>query len=765
MKKSLIIALLVMGASGIVGQILLLRELLITFHGNELSIGIILANWLILEAFGSFFLGKQAERLKRPIYGFVVFQIIFSISLPGAIYLSRVLIDIIGATVGEGLGLTTMLYSSFFILLPVSISHGALFTFGCKAYSLYYKQNATSIGRVYIYETFGTIVGGVAFTYLLITYFHSLQIVLGVSFVNFIICVFLLYPSLKETKLLSPKILVFLSLIFLLLTGFLTFGSGTDKIHWLSIRKQWKSQDVVHYQNSIYGNIVVIRRGEQYTFFSDGIPVITTPTPDITIMEEFVHLPMLSHPKPEEILVISGGVGGVINEILKHPVERIDYVELDPLLLEVIDKFHTTLTEAEINDKKVNIIYIDGRLFIKKTSNKYDVILSGLSNPSDLQINRLFTKEFFSLVKSRLKEGGIIVISLPGSLTYLSDELRNLNKCIINTLESIFPYIMIIPGDGINIFLASDSESISLIGDVKLTKRLNERNLDVALITPEHIEYKLHPRWLAWFLKSLEGGTEKINRDFKPLGLFYSISYWNALFAPSIRGLFNRFEKINLRQFIIAFFVFTILFLVICHKIKRLSWASIPFCIGTTGFAAMIFQLTLIFTFQVLYGYVFYWIGILVTAFMVGVAIGSLRMTLILKHIKNPFTLFIKLEIVIIIFSGILPLIFFTLSPYLDRPVVFILLQIVFLILSLISGVFVGAEFPLANKVYLKKDSKISGTAGLLYASDLLGGWIGGIIGGIILLPILGLLNTCIVVLVLKVSSLIILSTSTRWLT
>lgn len=58
MKKSLIIALLVMGASGIVGQILLLRELLITFYGNELSIGIILANWLILEAFGSFFFRK-----------------------------------------------------------------------------------------------------------------------------------------------------------------------------------------------------------------------------------------------------------------------------------------------------------------------------------------------------------------------------------------------------------------------------------------------------------------------------------------------------------------------------------------------------------------------------------------------------------------------------------------------------------------------------------------------------------------------------------
>ena len=51
-------SLLIMGVSGIIAQIILLRELLISFHGNELTLGIILANWLILEAFGSFFIGK-----------------------------------------------------------------------------------------------------------------------------------------------------------------------------------------------------------------------------------------------------------------------------------------------------------------------------------------------------------------------------------------------------------------------------------------------------------------------------------------------------------------------------------------------------------------------------------------------------------------------------------------------------------------------------------------------------------------------------------
>ncbi len=766
MRKRLVLAMLAMGFSGIVAQILLLRELLVTFLGNELSIGIILANWLILEAFGCFFLGKRIERFKRRIEAFVGLQIIFSLSLPIAIYLTRTLKELIGVTVGEGLGLIPIFYSSFLILLPVSISHGALFTFGCKLYSLYSKQqDATSIGKVYIYETLGTIAGGIGLTYLLIPYLHSLQIALGVALLNFILCIFLLYPFWQEQGL-ATKILGSVSAILLLLTGFLIFGGGADRVHMCSVKRQWRGQEVVHYQNSIYGNIAVIERGGEYTFFSDGIPIITTPTPDIVSVEEFVHLPMLSHPEPKDVLVISGGAGGVINEILKHSsVERVDYAELDPLLLEVIGEFPTPLTEAELNDPRVNVEYIDGRLFVKRTPHKYDLVLVGFSNPSDLQVNRLFTKEFFSLVKDRLKEEGILVISLPGSLTYLSEELKNLNACIINTLKGIYPYVRIIPGDGTNLYLSSTSQDISLIEAAQLSQGLEARKLNVSLLTPGHIEYKLHPRWLKWFLRSLEGATDKINQDFQPLGLFFSLSYWNALFSPYMRTTFRWFERVNLQLFFILFFMGTLVFLIIRSKIKRLSRTGIPLCITTTGFAGMIFDLALIFTFQALYGYVFHWIGLLVTTFMVGIAVGSLGMTSLLGRIKKDFASFLKLEVAIIIFSGILPVIFLFFHPYLGRPVIFFLLKIVFLVLSFLSGLLVGAQFPLANKIYLTLGIKpqgpnLSRTVGLLYGADLFGGWMGGIVGGVVLLPVLGLLGTCMVVVMLKVSSLIILVVS-----
>ena len=770
MKKRVIFAILTMGLSGIIAQILLLRELLVTFHGNELSLGIILANWLILEAIGAFFLGKRAEHVRKKLEVFIGLAIIFSLSLPLAIYLTRILKEIIGVPIGQGLGPLSILFASFFILLPVSISHGALFTFGCKVFSLFSKQeDAANIAKVYIYETLGTIAGGIGLTYLFIPYLHSFQIALGVALLNFFVCMVLLgstYKVLPDVQTLTSKILASLSLIFVLLTAFLIFSGGADRIHWRSIRSQWKGQEVVHYENSLYGNIIVTKREEQHTFFSDGIPIITIPTPNISFVEEFVHLPMLSHPQPKDILVIGGGAGGIINEALKHPsLERLDYAELDPLILEVVKKFPAPVTEVELSDPRVNIEHIDGRLFVKTTPHKYDLVLVGLSNPSDLQTNRLFTKEFFSLVKKKLKEKGILVMSLPGSLTYLSEELRNLNACILNALKSIYPYVWIIPGDSTNLFFSSESAEISLINHTKLSQRLKERGFKTTLLTPGHIEYKLHPRRLTWFLNSLKGATLKINQDFKPSGPFYSLLYWNAAFSPSTRALFAWFEKVNLRLIIILLSIFTLMFLIIRPKLGGLSRAGIPLCIATSGFAGMIFELVLIFTFQALYGYVFGWMGLLVTAFMVGVAVGSLAMMRALGRDRGGLALFLKIELAIILFSAILPGVFLALRPYLDRPAVFFIFQIIFLVLSFLAGALIGAEFPLANKIYLRLDAKhkrqtLSGTAGLLYSLDLFGGWLGGIVGGVILLPVLGLMGTCVVVIMFKLCSLTVLFTS-----
>ena len=121
-----------MGFSGLVAEILLLREFLIVFSGNEFSIGIILANWLILEAFGSFFLGRKVEKYRNKLETFTFITLLFSISSLIAIFLIRILKRMIGISIGESIGFLPMFYSSFLILLPVCVLHGALFPISCR---------------------------------------------------------------------------------------------------------------------------------------------------------------------------------------------------------------------------------------------------------------------------------------------------------------------------------------------------------------------------------------------------------------------------------------------------------------------------------------------------------------------------------------------------------------------------------------------------------------------------------------------------------
>ncbi|MFQ6065691.1 MAG: spermidine synthase [bacterium] len=459
-RRRFVAAVLALGFSGMVAQVLLLREILVIFHGNELTIGIILGNWLVLEAIGSFFLGKQIEKIRPKLEAFVAVQLLVSAFFPSMIYLTRIFKGAMGFPVGEGLGLLPIFYSSFLILLPVSSLHGAAFTFTCKIQSEILKKRAASIGRVYVYETLGVLMGGVAFTYLLIPYFHSFEISLGLGLLNSVVCLGLLGRFWRRQRQGSfKKFLGGASGVFLVIFLLSLITPAADKLHHLSISEQWKVGKVEYYQNSIYGNIVAVKKGEQYTFFFDGIPIITAPLPDVTKSEDLVHLSLLSHPEPREILIISGGAGGVIREILKHQIKRVDYAELDPVLLQAVQKFPTPLTETELSHPRVNIKYVDGRYFVKKTHHKYDIVLIGISELSNLQVNRLATQEFFMMVRDVLKEKGILVITSPGSLTYLNEELINLNLSILNTLKRVYPSVKIIPGD-FNLFLASVSPHI-----------------------------------------------------------------------------------------------------------------------------------------------------------------------------------------------------------------------------------------------------------------------------------------------------------------
>ena len=754
-RLTLNISLFIMGLSGIVAQVILLRELLISFLGNELTLGIILANWLILVAIGSFFIGKSVERCERKIEVFVLFQLLFSTSLPFAIYLCRILRNILAITPGEALGFAPIFYSSLLVLSPVTLPYGALFTYGCKLYAQYDGEEASSVGRVYLLETVGSMIGGLLLTFLLIQYFNSFQIAFMISSISASVSVFLVPPVLRAPLFNFRNIVCHLSILLALLFIYLLFTPSAKEMNSFSIQSQWKNLKVLHNENSIYGNITVTKRGEQYTFFTDGVPSITTPVPDISFIEDFVHFPMLFHERPESILILNGGAGGMIHEILKYPVTRLNYVELDPLLLKVVQKFPTPLTQSELSDRRVKIHYMDGRLFVQRTEERFDIIFIGLSTPQSLQTNRLFSSDFFFLAKERMNPNSILALTLPGSLTYISPELRDLNGCILDTLKNIYHHVRVIPGD-VNLYLASDSDFLEKMSPSQISRRFRERKIQASLITGPYIEYRLNERWLKWFWQSMEGRKVQINSDFHPLGVFFNLSYWNSLFSPYLTGVFKWYQKNSLSLSIGKIILITIILAAIFIKKPHLSRHSITYSIFATGLTGMVFSLATIFAFQTLFGYLYHQIGLLIAIFMLGIASGSFFITKRLDRIKKDGLLFLKTEVAIILFSILFPFVFLIPSHRLENKAIYFILYGAILIMSFLSGTFIGLQFPLANKIYLgsRPEKRTLGqTAGLLYGADLFGGFFGGLFGGFLLLPILGLKETCFIMAIIKISS------------
>jgi len=272
--RSIKASLLIQGLSGIVAQVILMRELLVSFHGNELTLGIILANWLILVAIGSLITGKIGKAKSR-IEIFVLLQLLFAGALPLAIYLCRIFKNILHFTPGEGLGLAAIFYSSFLILLPVTLPQGALFTYGCRLYSQYIRKDVSSIGRVYVLESTGAIVGGILITFFLIQYLNSFDIAFIISLTIAFVSIFLLWPKPMSFHPPFQRTLWILSILLFLVFAYSLLSPTSNAIHQSSINSQWKDLNVIHNENSIYGNITVTRKASS----SRSLPTAPRPSP------------------------------------------------------------------------------------------------------------------------------------------------------------------------------------------------------------------------------------------------------------------------------------------------------------------------------------------------------------------------------------------------------------------------------------------------------------------------------------------------------
>ena len=730
--------IITIGASGIIAQLVLVRELLVIYQGNELSIGIILANWLIAEALGSFLF--RNIKISPKSYKSLIYS--FAIIFPIICVVAKLLKPILGIIPGEIISFPVMFASSLVILLPVSFLHGALFTSSVSILTpaRYPLQNKIP-GKVYFLENIGTIIGGIIISLLLIPNFSVLQIAFGLGIIN-ILSVLVLSRPIRFIRDLPNYFLMGLFIILLFYS---------NKIDLWTLGKNYPNYNIIISTNTIYSNLTVIKREEQYIYLVDGVPTIITPYPDQAFVEDFVNFPMLIHNNPKRVLLISGGAGGVLTQMLKYPIQEIDYVELDPYLIKTLRRYTTELTNQELNDSRVNIINTDARFFLEKQNNKYDLILVSFLAPLSLQTNRFFTAEFYTLCKGKLNQDGVLVTLTPGSLNYISPTIRSIINSHINTLEKVFANLFIIPGD-YNLYLSSVGNLLNRSAD-SINQRLQANRITTNLFNLNYIKYRTQSHFRVWLDKSLtaDKNTATINYDGKPLGLFYSLFHSNTVANPSLKTLFTFVRSLNLAAIIIILLlVFVVLFL---FRKKLMRSAYLSFAIFSTGVVAMIFTLVISLGFQIRYGFLYYQINLLLTTFITGIACGG--------YLSNNFLSKNRKYFIIIEFSIVAMIIIIVLTLRNQAYPKIFGTYIDFFIFLFVSGSLVGLEFPLANKI--TNINNPATAVGKLYAADLLGGFIGAITISLILIPILGILNTLVIAIILKLISVLLILTAPRF--
>lgn len=139
----------------------------------------------------------------------------------------------------------------------------------------------------------------------------------------------------------------------------------------------------------------------------------------LSLYDEFIYHEALVHPtlisieRPEKVLIIGGGDGGALREVLKHPVKEVTMVELDKSVIEMVRRKLPEVPGDSFEDPRLKLIIGDGRKYVEECEEKYDAVILDLTDPYG-QAVRLYTKEFYGMVRELLRDGGIMVTHSEG---------------------------------------------------------------------------------------------------------------------------------------------------------------------------------------------------------------------------------------------------------------------------------------------------------------------------------------------------------------
>lgn len=687
-------AVLFSGCAAVTTQTVLIREGLSLFGGYELISGILLCFWLLWGGFGSYLFSKLRIRLD-PIVTYAVLLLLLCLAVLFSITLMRYALHVFSLPFGEVIPLTKTVLIGLIVLCPTCMIFGALF----PAASRIFEPE-----RVYLLEGLGAFVGGIIISFILIDILPAYGIVL-VTICILTLCAFVV---MKRYGLICISLLLLVPLM---------------KIHDIEFffrKAQLPGQHLIGVRESRYNLIAVTRSGDQANMYVNGIYDFTYP--DIFTSEEAVHYAMLMHESAKHVLLIGGGMSNCLTQIAKHPsVEKITYCELDPLLF-IMNKEYVG---ADIASDKLMIVMGDARLYIKSTPERYDVIIINIPDPVNGQLNRFYTAEFFDEARRILRQGGLLSIRVTAPPDIVSPLFAQLLSTVHATLQTSFSNVVVLP-TAKTTFLATDY-AISIDSIVPLLKqRLETRGLELVYVNDYFFDYNLTSEKIQYLQDRIRESPGIVNTDLKPVCYYFTTILWGGVVSEPLRNVFVWLFKLHPLVFLIP-----LLPVFFFYKRRSLIYVSV-FAIGASEISA---EVILIILFQMLFGYLYGWIGAIIACYMLGLTCGTLFYLKSSWLRGNLIRLLSYLEITMAFYFGIIIVLSVMKVPG---------AHVIVPALIFCGGFLGGLHFPLSVKLLTREK------AAYVYSVDLIGSSIGALLTSVILIPIVGIVYTLFLFVVLN---------------
>lgn len=564
--------LLAAGASSVLLQIVMTRELMIFFSGMEFTMGVIMACWMLLTAAGAFlgdFLKNRAAK-EGLLACLAIMPPAFSLLVLISFYNFHTLIFTPGL---EPAPYTAAAVSALLLFLPC-MSGGMLFSLWCAMHD----TDGQTASRAYALEAAGSVAGGLAFYFLSVFWLDSFRLI---AVTGLMVSFSALYyaRTLRHRISTSVASLVFLSALVLLFSGDFSLNIRSHLFH---------SQQLISSTDTPQGLLSHTEVSGQSNYFLNRSLLYSVPDP--VSDEESVHYAMMQRRSPQKVLLVSGGISGRFREITDwHPV-TVEYCDVNPAVIQLLQ------TQKESGITGVRMMEMDAGKWLRTTDTKYDAILLCLPMPSTLGLNRYYSREFFMQAQQAMSDSGVLSLSLPLDAGYIGGPSAAMVSVLHKTLKSVFSHVLIIPGQSI-FFLASAMPLRSDISALAEENKMQTDYVNAYYLDDFSLEMKRNS-----ILKRMDTAVSE-NSMKNPVLARAAQEY-----AFSLSGI--RFNP--------PLWLLILLFMLPVLLLKPAS-ASV----FAAGAGATSFELVSLFLLQSFSGYIYTDFGLLLAVFMSGLALGA----------------------------------------------------------------------------------------------------------------------------------------------